>query len=485
MKKLKLLICAGAMFPLLLATSCKNVCTPSAEKNFVEISKTDNRYLALKDGSTYIPIGLNFCWPPNAWDSNDEQKTLDEIERQLDNLAKNGGNFVRIWISADFTEPEIAEGVYDENKAKRLDKIVDMCAKRGIKAKMCLHHFTRLSGGTPSHGVANKHYTRKFYDKKFGGSFVDNADFFTNPKGKALYLKRLDFFAKRYADNPTIFAWELWNEFDCVKMPKEIHMPWTVEMLGELRKRFPNNLATQSYGSFEGKPERMERFTKEFYVLPQDDLVQIHRYNLPNDNLPEIEGAQDICLASAIERVFATNPQKPVLLAETGVAKRNYASRSPEHDADKEGIILHDTIFAPFFAGAAGTGHIWYWDVYVQKHNLWHHFDRFSKAIEGFDPAAQHARPFRADTKELRIYGLKGQSQTMFWCRDKSSDIHTELRDNIPARELVGLKIKIDGKFSKARAYLDWEDEWAELKIDGGEIVLPKFKRSITVRLEK
>ena len=94
MKKLKLLICAGAMLPLLLATSCKSVCASSDEKNFVEISKTDNRYLALKDGSTYIPIGLNFCWPPNAWDSNDEQKTLDEIERQLDNLAKNGGNFV-------------------------------------------------------------------------------------------------------------------------------------------------------------------------------------------------------------------------------------------------------------------------------------------------------------------------------------------------------------------------------------------------------
>ena len=73
----------------------------------------------------------------------------------------------------------------------------------------------------------------------------------------------------------------------------------------------------------------------------------------------------------------------------------------------------------------------------------------------------------------------------MLWCRDKSSDIHTELRDNIPAKELVGLKIKIDGKFSKARAYLDWEDKWAELKIGGGEIVLPKFRRSITVRLEK
>ena len=210
MKKHTLLLCAAALAALAFS-GCKE------DKNFVGVSKTDCRYLALKDGSTYIPIGLNFCWPPNAWNGKDEEKTLKEVEEQLENLAKNGGNFVRIWISADFTEPEVAEGIYDENKAKRLDRIVEMCAKRGIKAKMCLQHFRLLSGRTPSHGVSDKHYTRKIYDKKFGGSFADCADFCTSKEGKALYLKRMDFFAKRYADNPTIFAWELWNEFDSLK----------------------------------------------------------------------------------------------------------------------------------------------------------------------------------------------------------------------------------------------------------------------------
>lgn len=478
MKKHTLLLCAAALAALAFS-GCKE------DKNFVGVSKTDCRYLALKDGSTYIPIGLNFCWPPNAWNGKDEEKTLKEVEEQLENLAKNGGNFVRIWISADFTEPEVAEGIYDENKAKRLDRIVEMCAKRGIKAKMCLQHFRLFSGRTPSHGVSDKHYTRKIYDKKFGGSFADCADFCTSKEGKALFVKRMDFFAKRYADNPTIFAWELWNEFDCVQMPKDLHVPWTVEMLGELRKRFPNNLATQSWGSLAGKPDTIERELKDYYQIPQDDLVQVHRYNLPNDDMPEVEGAQDVCLSTALERVFAFNPQKPVLLAETGVALRYYMGRSPEHDADKEGVILHDTLFAPFFAGAAGPGHIWYWDVYVQKNNLWNHFRLFKNAIDGFDPAAQHARPFRADTPELRVYGLKGETKTILWCRDKSSDIHSELRDKIPAKELSGLKIKVGSGYSKAEAYFDWTDKTAELKIENGEIELPKFKRSITVRLEK
>lgn len=44
----------------------------SSKGDFVEVSKVDNRYFALKSGKTYIPNGLNFCWAPFAWDSADE-----------------------------------------------------------------------------------------------------------------------------------------------------------------------------------------------------------------------------------------------------------------------------------------------------------------------------------------------------------------------------------------------------------------------------
>ena len=37
-------------------------------------------------------------------------------------------------------------------------------------------------------------------------------------------------------------------------------------------------------------------------------------------------------------------------------------------------MILHDVLFAPFFAGAAGAGQIWHWDEYVDKNNLWWQF---------------------------------------------------------------------------------------------------------------
>ena len=147
--------------------------------------------------------------------------------------------------------------------------------------------------------------------------------------------------------------------------------------------------------------------------------------------------------------------------------------------------LLHDTLFAPFFAGAAGSGHIWYWDTYVQKNNLWRHFGLFKNAISGFDAAKEKAVPFRADTQSLRVYGLRGTTKSIMWCRDKNSDIHTELRDNIPAKDLDGECVAIGGEFSKARAYLDWEDKWVNLKIENGRVKLPSFKRSVTIHAEK
>ncbi|MCX7047361.1 MAG: hypothetical protein NTX50_17980 [Candidatus Sumerlaeota bacterium] len=56
-------------------------------------------------------------------------------------------------------------------------------------------------------------------------------------------------------------------------------------------------------------------------------------------------------------------------------------------------MLLHDVIFAPFFAGATGTGEIWFWRESIQKPDLWRHFARFARAIEGLDPATAPIRP--------------------------------------------------------------------------------------------
>jgi len=66
---------------------------------------------------------------------------------------------------------------------------------------------------------------------------------------------------------------------------------------------------------------------------------------------------------------------RPLYAAIVAVALANAtpASGGPFklYEKDKAGVILHDVLFAPFSAGAAGTGYCWHWDKYIDKNGLW------------------------------------------------------------------------------------------------------------------
>ena len=45
-------------------------------------------------------------------------------------------------------------------------------------------------------------------------------DFFKTQQGKDLYIDRVAFLASKYANNPTIMGWELWNEINSVSFSR-------------------------------------------------------------------------------------------------------------------------------------------------------------------------------------------------------------------------------------------------------------------------
>lgn len=67
---------------------------------FVRVSPRDSRYFELDDGRTYVPIGLNMIAPPGDG--------LDGMERWLEKLARNKGNFIRVCLSNPFFDVEHA-----------------------------------------------------------------------------------------------------------------------------------------------------------------------------------------------------------------------------------------------------------------------------------------------------------------------------------------------------------------------------------------
>jgi hypothetical protein len=442
----------------------------ATELAHVRVSPRDPRYFELSDGSPYIPIGLNMIGPPG--------EGLAGMERWFAKLSAQGGNFARIWLSNPFFDIEHARcGVFDEERAKRIDALFALAKKYGIRLKLCTEHFRHLGEGTQAWAARPQLLIQN------GGPAKDTADYFLGEAGRAHYKRKLAWYAERYNCDPIIFGWELWNEMDAVRA--NVWEPWSAEMLPELRRLFPKNLAMQSLGSYdhEGKRERYRRLCQ----LPGNDVLQVHRYLDLGASWTICHGPVAVLAAEAVKDLRSFGISKPILLAESGAVEPNHIGPFKLYAKDRDGIILHDVLFAPFFAGAAGPGHIWHWDVYVDKNDLWWHFGRFAEVVRDLDPPAEHFEPQELVHPGLYVYALRGIRTTLIWCRDKENTWQTELAEGKPPQTIrdAVLRLPQDWQVEKAKTiqcYDPWKNRWQEIR-RGNPISLPDFQRSLVVRI--
>jgi len=456
-------------------------------ESYVRVSARDPRYFELSDGKPYIPIGLNMIAPPGR----NEKQALAQMEDWMRRLSANGGNYIRLWLSNPFFDVEHAQsGVYDEEKAKRIDAVLALARKYNIRVKMTLEHFRHLGDGSQSWAGKPIHHVAQ------GGPAKDIVDFFASPGLREQFKKKLDWYARRYGDDPIIFAWELWNEFDAVQemwRPQAwqrggVALDWTQMMLAALHERFPKNLAAQSLGSFDN--EGKTQIYRTFCLTPGNDVAQVHRYLDLGAWLEVCHGPVDILAADAVTTLLSFDSGRPVLLAESGAVEPSHSGPFKLYAQDKAGIILHDILFAPFFAGAAGSGQCWHWDSYVAKNDLWWQFGRFAQAVKGIDPPAEQFRPVRFEHPRLRIHALVGQHTLLAWCRDIQNTWKTELAEGKPPELLKDLSIALPPDWvptsrGTVRCYDPWADTWFEGKVEGARLLLPPLTRSVIVRVER
>jgi len=264
------------------------------------------------------------------------------------------------------------------------------------------------------------------------------------------------------------------------------YMEWTEEMLAELQKLFPKNMATQSFGSFDNASKR-ERY-RRVSLMADNDFANVHRYLDLGASLEICHGPVDMLAADAIRELQNFEPGKPIILAESGAVEPSHSGPFKLYDKDKAGIILHDILFAPFFAGAAGTGQNWHWDKYVAANDLWFQFDRFAEAIKGVDPPAEAFEPVNIDHPRLRLYVLKGRHTLLAWCRDKRNTWKTELAQSEPPATVSDAVISLtaagrDVDGVAVDFYDPWTNRWTRGKAEGNNISLPDFTRSLVLKM--
>jgi hypothetical protein len=449
---------------------------PSPPDTYVRVSPRDANYLEFTDGSPYIPIGLNMISPPAA---ATEEESLHGFDAWLTSLSAQGGNYIRVWLSNPFWSVEHEKcGVYDEARARRIDRLLEMCRAHHIRVKMTLEHFRSIGGG-PQPWADNP-----LYNVRNGGPAESMADFFAGEASRQAFRKKIAWYGERFGSPPIVYGWELWNEVNAVTGGD--YMDWTAVMLPELHKTFAKNLGMQSLGSFDS-PRARDDYHR-LSTMPGNDVAQVHRYLDLGAELEVCKGPVDVLAADAVRELQSYHPHRPVLLAESGAVEPNHRGPSRYYRVDRDGMLLHDILFAPFFAGAAGPGQVWHWDTYVAANNLWYHYARFAEVVRGLDPPAEAFQPSLLPHPRLRVYALKGLHTVLLWCRDSHNTWESELKrgekPDVLKGEIVDLGPVLRGAHPLAvRVYDPWADRWSDSMLHDGTITLPAFSRSLVIRI--
>ena len=439
----------------------------------IGISPVDPHYFADENGKTWIPVGCNICFDRNA---NPSPKARELYDGWMTNFAANGGNFMRLWLSTPFLDvmPDKAYE-FSEEATENLKWLVARAETLGIKLKFTFENFRRLGPKTdanPEKGVIS------FKNTAYAPYAKTMRDVFTSEKCFDIYLAKARHVAEAVGKSDALIAVELWNEITSVDNSELGWLgEWSEKMLAELKKLYPGKMTLQNLGSFSG-PGAFRAYDW-MAGLKGNDFMQAHRYFDPGAEMDVCFGPMDVLCADAVRELRDRRGDCPAVLAETGAVERRHVIYSHRYALDKAGVLLHDEIFAAFFAGSAGSGQPWHWDhQYISQHGLWHHFRRFAKAIDGLDPAAEHFRPFHTETHRLRFWGLRGERTIVVWLRDKRNTWATEIETGRPPEMVVGEKLP---KFFQ-REKLDWYLPWEDKSLSTGSLDIPPFVRSAVVR---
>lgn len=317
----------GCLFSMLAAVP---LCVWGTEDLFVRVSQENPGYFELSDGSAYIPIGYNLCFPQYSSGLSDDE-CFKNIESHMKNMAENGGNYARIWVSSPFYEIEDEKaGVYNPVKLARIDRVVELAKKYGIRLKICLEHFRNLKGG----GAVSPFFSRPAYDSEF----KNMDEFFPSQKGRDLYFNRFKALFDRYGNDSAVFAWELWNEQNTVKADPKTVKSWQEYMFARIAGVCKKQLIVNSFGSFDS--DWSKKSYKLFYSGTANAIAAIHRYLDEGAEYSICQAPADLSASDAVLQMSTILSDRPILLAETGGFSQGIA---------ENGAIMTPTSPAQYF----------------------------------------------------------------------------------------------------------------------------------------
>jgi hypothetical protein len=351
-----------------VAGSLEFTAGPPASRGFVGVDPENPRYFAYDDGTSYVPLGVNVDWVR-------EPSGSFAYLGYLDDLAADGGNWTRLWMS-HFGEGTTLEwgayhwtgyyaglGRYSPQVAAKLDRIFAEAEARGVLVQLVLHQHSQFEASMWSSWAENP------YNAANGGPCATSADYFTDPLALSLARRLHRYVVARYAAYRSLLAYEIFNEADLITgVGPSLMAPWAQSAAAEIRALDPHGRpVTTSYGI----P----------YTLPTQDLTTW-----------DFNNRHEYLLGSWMVGAFLDGYRAegtPLLLSEYGIDVQG-----AQNARDPQGVNMHNGIWLALMHGYAGGAMNWWWDDYVAPNGLW----RLNRAPAAF-VAGQDMSRFEDDAE--------------------------------------------------------------------------------------
>ncbi len=321
---------------------------PGDGRGFIRRSERSPYYLRYDSGEPYFAVGENVCWGGDA-------QTVD-YDTWFAKLGRAGGNYARIWLVRwnmglewSASDPSARGrfyglGLYSPDNAARLDYLLALAGREGIALMLCLGYHGELLDTKAFFG--EQCWDRSPYNAANGGPCATPDEFWTDPRARALYKRKLRYTIARWGWSPNALSFEFWNE---VNAPA----PWIAEMADYVRSIDPyRHLLTTTYGD------------DQVWALPTMDYSQTHFYG--SGDLADCTEA-----VAGQARRYTTQFGKPYLLGEFGI---DWRSSDSAYDPEGKATNLHNGLWAAMASRSMGGAMVWYWDGYVEPKGLYREF---------------------------------------------------------------------------------------------------------------
>jgi hypothetical protein len=400
----------GAMLPQTVTFSFTVV--TSANPGNAVVDNTRPHYLKFSgDGSTYFPIGDNYCWTRESYGSNGAINTQsplgytntdhriyptasEEMEIYLDRLScastgGGGGNTTRIIMAPwgfqiererlnnyDSRQPEMSE----------LDNIFAMMEERGVYCILALNLGVELDWDEATYDAQNTNYSEHwnwhpYFDPSTSGAdplpadldaytyykgipgVNDPSDFFSDPACKAFFKKRLRYIVSRWGYSTSLGMYELLTEisntiyFGPNADPNAI-ADWHDEMYDYMRNTLQDpHIRT---ATFMGDDFHDGDAGQLLWSKPNIDMVSGHTYKTTEDGMRWEAGEVAGALA------HNQSGWKPHLINEHDVWSFNLVTHATDWG-------VHNKHWASAFTGTCGSGLSWIWYGYYRCDHDFNH----------------------------------------------------------------------------------------------------------------